>query len=279
MDYLSFFGLRTKAFVNVCRPEFYYEGNDHVEALNRLIYLVEEGNMGFGVLTGEIGCGKTMTRQVFKDRLDPKDYAVYDFDQCSVEFPYILYDLLMQMGEGDIDPQLTPEQPYFLIKAFEYFVQHHNAKMNRSTVIIFDEAQMLSPDAMLELKNLTNINSHVDSPLTIIFVGQPELRGIIKSLPPIDQRVSLRYHLKPLKASEVKGYVEQRLKVVGHPDGHLFEDKAVALIAKYTRGIPREINRVCQLSLHFSASQGEKVISPDTALTVLKDLAKQQGSG
>jgi general secretion pathway protein A len=80
MDYTNFFGMQNKAFTNVCRPEFYYESYDHIEALNRLIYLVDEGNMGFGMLTGEIGCGKTMTRQVLKERLAPKNAQILDID-------------------------------------------------------------------------------------------------------------------------------------------------------------------------------------------------------
>lgn len=277
MDYLSFFGLRSKAFANVCDPEFYYEGYDHIEALNRLIYLVEEGNMGFGVLTGEIGCGKTMTRQVFKSRLDEGMFSVVDFDNSSLDFPYILYEIVLQLSEGDMDPELTPEKPYFLIKAFEYYVQHRNAKLGRNTVLILDEAQLLSDDSLIELKNLTNINSHLSNPLTIVLVGQPELREQVKRLPPLDQRVSLRFHLNPLSAKDVQGYIEQRLRVVGHDTGNLFDFEAIEALTSHTEGIPREVNRACQLCLHFAAAQNRDRVDTEIMDGVIKDLKRQQG--
>jgi general secretion pathway protein A len=277
LDYLEFFELRTKAFINVCNPDYYYESYDHIEALNRLIYLIEEGNMGFGVLTGEIGCGKTMTRQVLKKKIDTQHFRVLDMDNSNLQFPYILFELVRQLSQGNMDPALNPAEPYYLIKAFEYYIQHQFTSLNLSTVLILDEAQELSPQTLIDLKGLTNLNSQFHSALTIILVGQPELRDLISSLPAIDQRVSLRFHLNPLSTTDVNGYVERRLRVAGHPTGKIFENDALHAIAKDTKGIPREVNRACQLSLHFAAAQQQPIIILDTVQAVLKDLERQRG--
>ena len=277
MDYLEFFNLKSKAFINVCNPDYYYESYDHIEALNRLIYLIEEGNMGFGVLTGEIGCGKTMTRQVLKKKIDPQHFRVLDLDNSNLDFPYILFELVRQLSQNNMDPALSPAEPYYLIKSFEYYVQYLYSSLNLSTVIILDEAQELSPKTLVELKGLTNMNAQFNSALTIILVGQPELRELIGSLPAIDQRVSLRFHLNPLNNADVNGYIEQRLRVAGHPTGKIFDDAAIKAIAQNTKGIPREVNRVCQLSLHFAAAQQEPIITLNTVEAVLKDLDRQRG--
>ena len=277
MDYLNFYQLNTKAFTNICSPEFYYESYDHIEGLNRLIYLVDEGNMGFGMLTGEIGCGKTMTRHVLKERLAPKNTQVLDLDNCSLEFPYLLFELILQLSEGDIDPNLSPKEPYYLLKAFEYYVQQRNANLNRSTVIILDEAQELTPQTLTELKSLTNLNSDAHSYLTIILFGQPELRDLVSSLPTIDQRVSLRFHLNALSEIDVKGYIERRLRVCGHPTGELFDELAIKGITRITHGIPREVNRACQLSLQFAAAQKLPKVSIDIIKAVHHDLQRQKG--
>ena len=277
MDYLEFFELKSKAFINVCNPDYYYESYDHIEALNRLIYLIEEGNMGFGVLTGEIGCGKTMTRQVLKKKIDTQHFRVLDLDNSNLEFPYILFELVRQLSQGSMDPALNPAEPYYLIKAFEYYVQYLYSSLNLSTVLILDEAQELSPKTLVDLKSLTNLNAQFNSALTIILVGQPELRDLVSSLPAIDQRVSLRFHLNPLSTTDVSGYVERRLRVAGHPTGKVFEEGAIKAIAQKTKGIPREVNRVCQLSLHFAAAQQQPIITLATVEAVLQDLERQRG--
>ena len=162
-------------------------------------------------------------------------------------------------------------------KAFEYYVQHRNAKLGRNTVLILDEAQLLNDHSLIELKNLTNINSHLSNPLTIVLVGQPELRDQVKGLPPLDQRVSLRFHLNPLSAKDVQGYIEQRLRVVGRSTGDLFDLSAIEALTSHTGGIPREVNRACQLCLHFAAAQNRDRVDNEIMEGVIQDLKRQQG--
>jgi general secretion pathway protein A len=176
-----------------------------------------------------------------------------------------------------MDPNLSPREPYYLLKAFEHYVHQLNNELNRNTVIILDEAQGLNAETLTELKNLTNLNSDFNSPLTVILFGQPELRELVASLPPIDQRVSLRFHLNALSEIDVKGYIETRLRVCGHPTGELFDELSVKGIARITHGIPREINRACKLSLELAAAQRLQKVNIDIVKAVHMDLQRQRG--
>ncbi|MBF0197285.1 MAG: AAA family ATPase [Planctomycetes bacterium] len=277
MTYLEFYSLTSKPFVNACNPDFYYEGYDHIEALNRLIFLIEEGDMNFGMLTGEIGCGKTMTRQMLKRRLDQDLFEVIDMDNSNLDFNYLLLEMIHKLSPDDVGENLPEDNIYHLLQEFQYLLDSKIRCENRSLVVILDEAQQLSAEALIELKNLTNIDSDCEGSITIILVGQPELRSLVKSLPQIDQRVSLRFHLNPLSVVDVRGYVATRLRKAGHETGELFTQDAIMYVAAETHGIPREINRVCQLSLNFAFSQQLEIIDLEAVKAVIADLHRQQG--
>lgn len=277
MDYLEFFQLHTNPFVNICNTELYYEGYDHIEALNRLIYLIEEGSMNFGMLTGEIGCGKTMTRHMLRNRLDPSNFDIIDFDNSNVPFNYILLEIVDKLGSDRPHNEKEDLNIYHLTREFKDLLDHKIKSLEKSLILILDEAQQLSDEDLIELKNLTNIGGDSEGSLTIILVGQPELRTKVKKLPQIDQRVSLRFHLNSLSSTDVKGYITTRLTKSGHPTGTLFEERAMEFLANAANGIPREINRVCKLSMDFAFSQNTNVISHDIVKAVVIDLHRQQG--
>jgi len=277
MEYLDFFSLKTQPFVNICNTELYYESYDHIEALNRLIYLIEEGSMNFGMLTGEIGCGKTMTRQMLKSRLEPSDFEVIDFDNSNIPFYHILADIVSRLGSDKEFENSGDNSLYHLTKEFNELLNHKIKGLDKSLVIILDEAQQLPDDDLIELKNLTNIGGDSEGRLTIILVGQPELRSKVKKLAQIDQRISLRFHLNSLSLTDVKGYVSTRLQKSGHPTGEIFSDDSMDFLANATNGIPREINRVCKLSMDFAYSQNAKIIDKDIVKAVVLDLHRQQG--
>lgn len=273
----DFFGLKNQAFISNCNPDFYFEGYDHIEALNRLLYLIEEGNMNFGMLTGEIGCGKTMTRQVLKRKLNQKKFEVIDSDNCNVPFNFLMMDVMERLVHQPEDVPNGDENLYFLLKKFRFNLDAKIRCQNKSLVLIFDEAQQLSSESLIELKNLTNIDSDCEMRLTIILVGQPELRENVKKLPQIDQRVSLRFHLNPLSPSDVHHYIKTRLLKAGHPNGRVFDSESLDFIAHQTRGVPREINRVCKLSMDLAYTKHVRSIDVDIVKSILFDLKRQQG--
>jgi len=276
-DYLEYWSLHRKPFENNTDPDFFYESYDHIEALERLFYIIEEGNMNFGMLTGEIGCGKTITRSVLKERLSSIKYDVIDLENSNFPFKYILLECLQRMSLEDFDPGTKDNDFYFFLKEFKKLLDIKIVNRKKNLVIILDEAQQLTKESIIELKNLTNITFNNQSYITIILLGQPELRSVVKNLPQVDQRVSLRYHLNPLSEKDVAGYLTHRLKVAGHPDGDIFTKKAVQILCQVTGGIPREINRICQLSLDRSFSLRLESIDEDVVRSIVMDLQKQDG--
>ena len=276
-DYLEYWGLHRKPFENNTDPDFFYESYDHIEALERLFYIIEEGNMNFGLLTGEIGCGKTITRSVLKERLSPIRYDVIDLENSNLSFNFILLELIQRMSLENFDSRLKDDDLYYLLKEFKKLLDIKIVQRKKNLVIILDEAQQLTNESIIELKNLTNITFNNQGYITIILMGQPELRSVVKNLPQIDQRVSLRYHLNPLSERDVAGYLKHRLKVSGHFDGALFTEKAVQMVSQVTGGIPREMNRICQLSLDRSFSLRLESVKEDVVRSIVMDLEKQDG--
>jgi len=276
-DYLEYWGVHRKPFENNTDPDFFYESYDHIEALERLFYIIEEGNMNFGMLTGEIGCGKTITRSVLKERLSPIRYEVIDLENSNLPFKFILLECIQRMSLDNFDSRIKDDDFYYFLKEFKKLLDIKVVQRKKNLVLILDEAQQLNKEAIIELKNLTNITFNNQSYITIILMGQPELRSAVKNLPQIDQRVSLRYHLNPLSEKDVAGYLSHRLRIAGHPDGAIFTKKAVQILCQVTGGIPREINRICQLSLDRSFSLRLETINEDIVKSIVLDLQKQDG--
>ena len=125
---------------------------------------------------------------------------------------------------------------------------------------------------MIELKNLTNINSHLSNPLTIVLVGQPELRQMIMrpELRRFAQRVTAAYHIGPLDRSAVAGYIQHRLNHVGG-SGSEFTSEAVELIHEHSRGIPRLVNKLCDFSMVYAATEERRVVDAAIIEEVLED--------
>ncbi|MCP4714325.1 MAG: AAA family ATPase [Deltaproteobacteria bacterium] len=276
-NYLEYWGLDAKPFENNTNPDYFFESYDHIEALERLFYVVEEGNMNFGMLTGEIGCGKTITRSVFKKRLSPIRYEIVDLENANMAFKFILFECLQRLGSHDQSARMTNDDLYYLTQEFKRLLKERIVQRKKNLIIILDEAQQLSPESIIELKNLTNITFDDQGFITVILMGQPELVRTVKSLPQIDQRISLRYHLNPLSEKDVGGYLKHRLLVAGHPDGHLFTPDAVQILCRVTGGIPREINRVCKLAIDRAYSLRLNMINEDMINAIILDLHKQDG--
>jgi len=127
-----------------------------------------------------------------------------------------------------------------------------------------------------ELKQLTNLNRDGRSYLTVVLVGQPELRDLVANLPAINQRISLRFHVNPLSLAECPGYFQHRLKVAGHPTGELFQADAVELAFQSSLGVPRELNRIAKLALEFGWVKGYSEVTMDAVDAVVRDLKRQQ---
>jgi general secretion pathway protein A len=272
MDLLAYWNLRERPFEPTWDTRFFFQSRDHDEALERLTFLVSERSMLFGMLTGEIGCGKTMTRAVFSERLDSRRFCVVTEENSAFSFAELLGLVLEQV---DVAGEKVGSTKYARVERLKKVVEriYHEG---RHLVLVFDEAQEMSPKTLNELKLLTNLNRAGRSYLTIILVGQPELRPLVEQLPAIDQRISLRFHLNTLSMDDSRDYLRHRLKVAGHPTGELFPPDAVERAFQMSLGVPRELNRLAKLALEFAWLKEFPQVTSQAVEAVARDLARHQ---
>jgi len=233
------------------------------------------------LLTGEIGCGKTMVTRMLQTRLRGTTCQTILLENAWGDFSELMRDILAMMnGSRGSNMRFTrrierSESRYDLIHRFQDFLHNRILRLHRHLVIILDEAQQISESALVDLKNLTNLSSGGENALSIILSGQPELSDMIRALPAIDQRIGLRYHLGPLQEEEVGQYVDARTQAAGYSKGSLFTAKAKAALFAETSGIPREINRVCKLALDKGFSQGVQQVDEAIVTNIAIDVFQQ----
>lgn len=272
MDLLPYWNLRERPFEATWDTRFFYQGRDHDEALSRLTFLVSEETMNIGLLTGEIGCGKTLTRAVFTQRLDERRFTVVTQENSCFNFIDLLGAILNRLEGGSNG---TGRTKFARFERLKQITQRARSE-GKHLVLVFDEAQELTPATLNELKLLTNLNGEGRNYLSIILLGQPELRDRVARLPAIDQRISLRFHLKSLKESEAASYLKHRLQVAGHPTGELFLTEAVERAFGASAGIPRELNRLAKLALEYAWLREFPNVPLAAVDAVVRDLERHQ---
>jgi general secretion pathway protein A len=270
--YKQFFGLKEKPFEITADPRFLYLGENHKEALAHLFYAVE-GKKGFAVVTGEVGTGKTTLVQTLLSRVDGNTRTAYLFnpklDSDSDFLHSICEDLEIRVEKGSKGDYLAQ---------LNNFLMNCYAK-NINVVLIIDEAQTLSPLLLEEVRLLTNLETPQHKLLQVILVGQPELDSTLDQpqFRPLKQRVSLRYHLQPLNPKEMKEYIRRRLRVAGARNTALFTSGALKRIYRYSKGIPRLINIVCDNALLHAYAGERKVVEEDVIREVISGLGGSSG--
>lgn len=255
---------------------YFFPSAGHAEALSRLLFLVEDRNMGMGLLTGEIGSGKTLLRSVLHARLDTESHLRVSVENSLLGFDDLLLEILSQMRAERLMPPDYPDR-YSRLSLFKRLLAEQVAERGRHLVIFLDEAQLLGLADLDALKGLTNIASERQNLLTLILIGQPELRARLRQLPQVDQRISLRFHLTALSAEETALYLRHRLHIAGYQGDFPFTEEALDLLYQATRGIPREINRVCKIGLDHVLNTGLERFTGATISAVVEDLRRHGG--
>ena len=237
--YLRFYGLREAPFNPTSDPKFLYQSPRHREALAQLLYGVGE-RKGFLVLTGEIGTGKTTLLRTLLARLDP-DLPVAYIHNTALGIEGLVEYMLADWGAPSSG--LTHARRLWDLSRF--LIDQH--RQRRSPVLIIDEAQNLSIPTLEAVRLLSNFETDSAKLVQILLVGQPELRRKLDSpeLRQLRQRIGLRYHIGPLAFEEVRAYIQHRLRVAGAPDTGLFTDTAIERISRYSEGVPRIVNILC----------------------------------
>lgn len=244
--YREFFGLKEKPFNVTSDPTFFFLSRVHKEAFSHLIYGIKE-RKGFLEITGEIGAGKTTLCRALLNQLDINTKSAFIFNST------LLKRHLLQAILEDFGIPVETKTNAAMMRQFNNFLVEELAK-NNNVVLIIDEAQNLRPSVLEELRLLSNLETEKEKLFQMILVGQPELRDKINSpsLKQLKQRISVRFHIAPLEKDEVVEYIYHRLKIAGSNGEIHFAEDALDTIFKYSGGIPRLINKVCDKALLFA---------------------------
>jgi general secretion pathway protein A len=266
--YLDYWGFKEKPFENTPDPRFIYYSSKHEEALMRLLYAVRE-KKGAAMLSGECGSGKTLlSRVVMKQLLNENSrYKVALIVNPAIPKEELLAEIVYQFGQ-DINKEDSKSE--LLHKLNDIFYRNMSNKVHN--VIIIDEAQAMEDDSIFEeIRLLLNFQLNEMFLLTLLLFGQPELKDKIDKIPQFKQRLAIRYHLDTLNCNETAEYIRHRCRVAGREEA-VFSDKAINIIYSNSRGIPREINNICDLCLLIGLSNKAAIIDEDIAGAVIRDI-------
>lgn len=264
--YEAYWQLKEKPFENTPDPKFIYYSLQHKEALARLLYIVRE-RKGAALLTGEYGSGKTLLSRVLWQELqqDHLYQSVFILNPrlSGIEF---IQEILYQLSGQEAAPNKI-ELFHALHK-----ILYANNNAGKHSVIMIDEAQAIeNREIFEELRLLLNFQLDNSFLLTIILLGQPELRPVVASLPQLSQRMGVRYHLRALDETETREYIEHRLEVA-EARREIFEEDAFHEIFNYSSGIPRRINNLCDLALLIGYGNGLSSIDRQTIMNIKEDM-------
>lgn len=263
--YERYWSLLEKPFRNTPDPRYLFFARQHEEALTRMLYTITE-NQGAMLLTGDYGCGKTLVTRTLLDELDPDRFEVALIPYPNLNATEFLQEILRQFGYetqglGKVE---------CLRCLSECLLDNHDRGC--STIVIVDEAQMiLDRMTMEEIRLLLNWQQDKRFFLSLILVGQPEVRTRIEQLPQLKQRLGIRYHISPLEAEEACRYLDHRMRVAGAKH-EIFTCDAEALIVRAGAGVPRRMNNLADMTLLAGYGQRAPVIDGEIVRQVAIDL-------
>jgi general secretion pathway protein A len=265
--YLRHFGLKEKPFEITVDPRFLYLSETHKEALAHLVYAVQE-KKGFAVITGDAGTGKTTLVQSLLGRLDGNTHTAFIFNprmENNSEFLRSICEDLEIQGEKGNKVDCLTRLNQFLLDCFG---------RKENVVVIIDEAHTLSPELLEEIRLLTNLETPSHKLLQVMLLGQPELDRMLSQprFLALKQRINVRYRLQVLSQKETAEYIIRRLRVAGARTTRLFTAGALKKVYRYSGGIPRVINIVCDNALTNGYAEEKKSIDAGVIREAISDL-------
>lgn len=263
--YENFYGLNEKPFGKTPDPKFLYKSRQHEEALERILYAIQERELA--VLTGDIGSGKTTISRTAMDSLD-EHYLIVNIINPRLSPTQFLKTIAKRLGVEDLR--------YFKNDIVEQISERlaHLYEEDIVPIVFIDEAQLLpSKDTIDEIRLLTNFQLDDRNLITIILIGQTEFRDRIgtKYYRAFRQRIGMSYHLGPLNREDTGRYIGFRLQVAGRTEP-LFTEPALELIYRYSKGVPRTINTICNNALLYGYGEDLSTLGEDAINAIIEDI-------
>ncbi len=261
--YQKFYGLSEAPFNLTPNSRFFFSSTKHMEALSTLIYAINE-RKGFVVITGDVGSGKTTVCRALLNQLDAgTQTALITNTYMSGK------DLLMTILD-DLEVDYKPGSKAKLhAQLNQYLIEQ--LRLDNNVVLIVDEAQNLTPRVLEEVRMLSNLETENEKLIQIVFLGQPELKKklALASLEQLRQRIAVYFHLSPLTKEDMVQYINHRLKISSGTSRKFFSDEAMHSIFKYSHGVPRLVNGICDSALLTGYIAEKSVIDDETIQEVI----------
>ncbi len=271
--YQAFFGLQENPFSITPDTRFTYLSPLHEEALAHLLYgAYQHGSGGFALLTGEIGCGKTTLCRLLLERLDADTETIWILN------PMLGPEDFLQACLEELGQTVEKHQHYACYQQLNQYLLQRHAEGKRCLLLI-DEAQLLSRETLELLRLLTNLETGEQKLLQILLVGQPELatRLQLPDAAPLNQRITARYHLRPLDEAHAMAYLQYRIEQAG-AKRPLFSRDALRLLARASGGIPRQLNILADRALLVAYAQEETEVNKPHARQAIRECQLEQPS-
>jgi general secretion pathway protein A len=271
--YAKFYNFRQLPFQLTPDPFFFYESAEHRKAMAHLTYGLHNGE-GFIVITGEIGAGKTTLVDSLLSQIDSTRFVA-----AKIVTSQLGGDDLLRMVSSAFGLEHTGASKASVLNHLQQFIVHQFGA-GRRPLLIVDEAQNLSADALEELRMLSNIVVGAAPALQSFLLGQPQLRQVLgsPSLEQLRQRIAAAYHLGPLNAADTQAYIEHRLRRAGWSNDPEFSNDCFPAIYAHTSGVPRRINNLCSRVLLLGMLEDSHKISASTVEEVASDLDAELSS-
>jgi len=269
--YWENFGFKEAPFALTPNPAFLFLSAPHQEAFAHLLFAIEN-RAGFIELSGEVGTGKTTVVRTLLSQLDPETY------RTALIFNPTLSPLgLLKEINGDFGLPCDGNETRELHRALNAYLLEEN-RAGRTVVLVIDEAQNLAVEVLEQVRLISNLETDSDKLIQIVLVGQPELRLLLArpELRQLAQRITVRYHLKPMCLADTGDYIRHRIRFAA--DGReplVFQPAAVQRIFRYSGGLPRLINGVCDRALLLAYTRNVKDVTKEMVSLSIKDLRKE----
>ena len=253
--YLDFYGFSEKPFTITPNPRFMFLSGNHREALAHLVYGIDT-HAGFIAMTGEVGTGKTTLLRALLNQLAPERYRT-----ALIFNPCLSGEQLLAAICRDYGVETEEKNSFGYLEALNSFLlEQHTA--GRTVVLVIDEAQNLTPELLEQLRLISNLETERDKLVQIILAGQPELDELLMrhDLRQLSQRITVRCRLTAMSLTDTGDYIRHRLKLAGCRIPGFFADNAVRKIYRFSQGIPRLTNVICEQALVLAWTRESAVI-------------------